>query len=103
MVKVEDVKQVIEGIDKKLVSHTGTYGAPLAYVVCHEVEIDEKEDPGVEFPPLMSELVLHTCHDGDEFETDSVAVWHIICCITHNSPAWNCVEHLVSKQDGQMA
>ncbi|GAX10696.1 hypothetical protein FisN_14Lu214 [Fistulifera solaris] len=65
LMKVENVRKMVEDIDEVLGNHLGAYGAPLLYLVREHVDPNEVEDPGFGVPDAMSELVRHTRHDGD--------------------------------------
>jgi hypothetical protein len=103
LLKVENVRKLIEDIDEAIAYRLGAYGAPMSYLTRASVAINDETDPGVGLPDALSELVRRTRHTGNQYEEDNMSLWMMIRQATHGGPAWNWVKPFANRKDGRGA
>lgn len=102
LVKVDNIRQVLENIDHYLRTKRGVHGSPLAYIT-RPLEGLPANDPGFATPSIDEELIDRTEHAGDTFTTDNAAVWSVIRHVTHDGPGWNWVSSHARRLNGRNA
>ena len=107
LLKVEDVRRVIETLDHILNKKLGVGGSPLSYITRETVALPENTpgevDPGYGLPTRSEELIRRTRHDGPDYTKDNKAVWAIIRGITHGGPGWGWVSSFARHEQGRQA
>lgn len=99
---IDKVRVTLEDIDDYLNRKKGISGVPLAYVVRPDIALpDMADDPGFGLPSYLLEMISRAPHAGSFFQRDNVAVWNVICHVTHEGPAWSWVQSYVRTCDGR--
>lgn len=102
LLKIESVRKTIEDIDEVVGQYMGAYEVPLSYIIRADENVPAI-DPGYGRPDALTELVQRTRHDGNQYEEDNMAIWHLIRQTTHGGPAWNWVKPFSIAKDGRGA
>lgn len=107
--KHDEARKVIENIDNYLLVKVGAAKVSLAYVVRDTVELPEnvpnnaEPDPGFGRPDAVKEMIRRTRHDGDDYETDNLAVWELLWKVMHGGPGWNWIKTHARSRNGRAA
>jgi len=102
IIKIDDVRTNIEDLDSYLNNAFGETYLPLAYLVRDQVELPEV-DPGFGLPSFHEEMVARGDHAGTAFQRDNVALWNVICHMTHGGFEWSWVSIYERTRNGQEA